>query len=148
MAKLMTVTNSSKIHNDYEHPSKSDTLQVMVSQRAKYMTQRLVLNVHGNTLLHAGELIQVDMPTIRPLLDKSGEEPSPYWHGRYLILSIRHVVENSKGGKHSMVLECVKDAVRTPYPISQENMTINKPDSEVNDIYSLDKQILNQGMVT
>ena len=147
MAKLMTVTNSSKIHNDYEHPSKSETLQVMVSQRAKYMNQRLVLNVHGNTLLHAGDMIQFDMPTIRPLLDKSGEEPSPYWHGRYLILSIRHVVENSKGGKHSMVLECVKDAIRTPYPISQENMTINKPDSEVNDIYSLDKQILNQSRV-
>jgi hypothetical protein len=35
--------------------------------------------------------------------------------GRYLVSGIRHIV-SILDGKHSMVLECLKDSVKRPYP--------------------------------
>jgi len=147
LAKLMTVSNTSKLHDAYDTTQKSETVQQMVSQRAQYMSPELNLDVYGNTLLHAGDMINFDMDLMRPLGEDGKSEPSPYWNGRYLIRAIKHKIVRAKdGGQHTMTIQCVKDSVRTEYPISTETMVVNKPENEVNSIYDLDANLLNSDL--
>ena len=41
-----------------------------------------------------------------------------------------------------MILDCTKDAVRTPYAVELENNTINTPEGTVNSVYDTDADIL------
>ena len=140
MAKLMVDTNTSKLHNDYEIPLPSETTQLQVPQLQQLQGTNLRLLVFGNTLVHAGDVITFDLPLMRPL-GGDRQESNPYYGGRYMIMSIKHVI-NIAAQRHEMILNCMKDAVRTPYPIEKDSNTINTPELGVSNIYTEDSNIL------
>ena len=140
MAKLMVTTQTSKKHNDYESPLKSETVQLSLPQLLQLQNTNLKLLIHGNSLLNAGDIVTFDLPLMRPL-GQDRQETNPYYGGRYMILAIKHVI-NIKAQRYEMVLNCMKDAVRTPFPQEKDNNTVRTPDRGVSNIYTEDSNIL------
>jgi len=133
-SKKMVVTETSKVHNDYEFVPTSDTLPKIVSQKAGYKNLNLSLLVYGNTQINAGDIINFSMPVMQP-----GEkaDPNPYTNGRYLIMAIKHTI-STEAQRHEMTLRCFKDSVRTPYPSETDPLIIDKDNSVRVDIYNED----------
>ena len=141
MSKLMVATQTSKKHNDYESPLKSETVQPQYSQRQQLQNINLKLLVFGNSLIKAGDIITFDLPLMRPLGEGKRQESNPYYAGRYLVMSIKHII-NIQAARYEMILNCAKDAVRTPFAVELENNTIDAPQGGINSIYDTDNQIL------
>ena len=134
---------TSQLHGEIERPPIKDILQKRLSQRLAFQSFKLQLTVNGFTGIQAGDLITFEMPSYEP---KTGSEPTDndiYMSGRYLITSVRHQI-NRKMKKHIMVLECVKDSVRRPYPEEINDTFIGKEkyNEGIIDIYEYDKIIL------
>ena len=121
-SKKMVVTETSKVHNDYEFVPTKETLPKIISQRKSLQNLNLTLLVYGNTILNAGDVINFTVPLERP-----GEKviPNPYTSGRYLIMAIKHTI-SLEAGKHEMTLKCMKDSVRTPYPKEVDALIVGK----------------------
>tara|TARA_Y100001937_G_scaffold65099_1_gene89098 strand:- start:427 stop:1485 length:1059 start_codon:yes stop_codon:yes gene_type:complete len=133
-AKKMVVTETSKVHNDYEFVPSKDTLPQITSQKTGYRNMNMSLLVYGNTSLNCGDIINFSVPVMQP-----GEEvlPNPYTSGRYLIMAIKHTIAVTTQN-HTMVLKCMKDSVRTPYPIEEDALITGKDDINEVDIYKED----------
>jgi len=133
-SKKMVVTETSKVHNDYEFTPASDTLPKITSQRAGYKNMNLSMLVYGNTSLNAGDIINFSAPVMQP-----GEtaQPNPYTNGRYVILAIKHVIA-VETQTHEMVLRCYKDSVRTPLPSESDPLIVDKDNTIKVDIYKED----------
>ena len=133
-AKKMVVTETSKVHNDYEFVPTSDTLPKIISQGRGYRNMNMSLLVYGNTLLNAGDVINFTVPVMQP-----GEEvlPNPYTSGRYVIMAIKHTIAVTTQN-HTMVLRCMKDSVRTPYPKETDPLITGKDDINEVNIYNED----------
>lgn len=141
-AKLMLKADNSMVHNDFDLPSKQSSSQARLSQRLQMRNIAINMEVHGNSLLRAGDLISFDLPLMRPFGEKNKDTPNPYFSGRYMILQIRHIIV-AGDGKYSQVLRCMKDAVRNPYPIETDSLIINTPERGNLSVYDADKIILN-----
>jgi hypothetical protein len=118
-------------------------LQQRLSQRLAFQSFKLQITVNGFTGVQAGDIITFEMPSYEP---RDGNEPSDrdiYMSGRYLVTSIRHQM-NVFIKKHVMVLECMKDSVRSPYPNEINDTFINKEKNNqgIIDIYEFDKQVI------
>jgi len=135
-AKTMVVSETSKVHNDYEFTPNEFLLPLMTHQKQAMRNMNLSLLVYGNTLLNAGDIITFTSPVQRP-----GEpENNPYTSGRYVILAIKHMV-NVEAQRHEMVLKCFKDAVSTPYPTEEDALNqIGKEDITNEEIYNIQKE--------
>ena len=134
---LYLYTNTQNIHNGVGEAPIKDILQKRLSQRLAFMSNRLELTLNGFTGVTAGDLITFEMPSYTP----AGESPiDPYMSGRYLVTSVRHQL-NRKLKKHIMILECMKDSVRRPYPEERNDTFINKEKNNegIIDIYKLDE---------
>ena len=133
-SKKMVVTETSKVHNDYEFVPTSDTLPQIISQRAGYKNLNLSLLVYGNTSINAGDIINFSVPVMQP-----GEkpDPNPYTNGRYLIMAIKHTI-STEAQIHEMTLRCFKDSVRTPFPSESDPLIVDKDNSVRVDIYNED----------
>ena len=133
-SKKMVVTETSKVHNDYEFVPTSDTLPKIVSQKAGYKNLNLSLLVYGNTQINAGDIINFSVPVMQP-----GEkaDPNPYTNGRYLVMAIKHTL-STEAQRHEMTLRCFKDSVRTPYPSETDPLIVDKDNSVRVDIYNED----------
>ena len=133
-AKKMVVTETSKVHNDYEFVPTSDTLPKITSQKTGYKNMNMSLLVYGNTLLNCGDVINFTVPVMQP-----GEEvlPNPYTSGRYVIMAIKHTIAVTTQN-HTMVLRCMKDSVRTPYPKETDPLITGKDDINEVNIYNED----------
>jgi len=72
------------------------------------------IQVPGNTFLQAGDVVGLVMR------NKNGgtSEQDPYLTGRYLARKVRHQFVKQGDGqpKHTLHIECVRDAVKQPYP--------------------------------
>ena len=133
-SKKMVVTETSKVHNDYEFTPASDTIPKITSQKAGYRNMNMTLLVYGNTLLNAGDIINFTVPVMQP---GQSAIPNPYTSGRYLIMAIKHTIAVTTNN-HTMVLKCMKDSVRTPYPREDDPLAVGKENiSEIN-IYNED----------
>lgn len=113
------VSDTSKIHDNAEFPSYVDIVPKRLSQKLAFETMNISLNVPGFTGVSCGELISFEMPAYEPSSRDNPYDNDPYLSGRYLIKSIRHKI-NVTEDYHNMSLECIKDAVKLPYP--QENI--------------------------
>ena len=113
-SKTMVVTETSKVHNDYEFTPTKDTLPYITHDRAGFKNHNLSLLVFGNTQINAGDIIKFTSPLLRP---EGGD--SPYTSGRYIVMAIKHVV-NIEAQRHEMVLKCYKDSVRNEYPREED----------------------------
>ena len=133
-SKKMVVTETSKVHNDYEFVPSSETIPKIISQRKSLENLNLTMTVYGNTLLNAGDVINFSVPLMRP-----GESiiPNPYTSGRYLIMAIKHMI-TLETGTHEMTLRCMKDSVRTPYPKEEDALIVGKDNTEEINIYNED----------
>lgn len=142
-SRLMHYSNTQEIHDDYKDIDAKDYVQNRHSQLLSMSNVNLNLVTYGNTLLHAGDIINFDLPLMRPVGDTI-QETNPYWGGRYLILALKHnisVVDN----RHEMNIKCMKDAVRNNYAIETNTNTINTQEysQSVENIYSKDNDMLN-----
>tara|TARA_B100001057_G_scaffold448510_1_gene488906 strand:+ start:7217 stop:8683 length:1467 start_codon:yes stop_codon:yes gene_type:complete len=138
-------TETSKVHNDYEFVPVNQTLPIRISQRNQLRNAILSLEVPGNSLLSAGDMIKFDVPLMKPVGEGEKQEPSPYYSGRYLVWAIRHVVSNTDGN-YTCVLKCCKDAVNKGFPIETAKNLTDNSQPIVADIYEEDKNIM--GTVT
>ena len=132
-SKKMVVTETSKVHNDYEFVPSKDTLPKITSQMAGFKNMNLSLLVYGNTSLNAGDVINFAAPIMQP-----GEtDNNPYTAGRYLIMAIKHTIA-VETNTHEMVLRCFKDSVRTPLPTESDPLIVGKDNINKIDIYNED----------
>src|SRR6056300_406682 len=65
-SKKMVVTETSKVHNDYEFTPTSRTLPKITSQMAGFKNMNLSLLVYGNTSLNCGDVINYSAPIMQP----------------------------------------------------------------------------------
>ena len=126
-SKVMMYPQDSKVHNDYELPPLQNVLQKKMSQRLSLQNINLTLNVYGNTILHCGDMISFNLPLYRPVGDKDKQQVNPHFAGRYMIMAIKHII-SPPDNRHEMVLKCMKDAVRTEYPIERDTNTLEYPE--------------------
>ena len=148
-AKLMVYCDNQKIHNDYEFPALKDTVQNLLSQRLQIRNVNLSLHVYGNTLLHAGDIINFDLPLMRPVSGSNvSQQSNPQWSGRYLIMGLKHTI-SIPDNRHEMTLKCMKDAVRNDYPIELDNNTVEtyQHTQKVESIYEQDKNFLSEDLL-
>ena len=135
-SKKMVVTETSKVHNNYEFTPTKDTLPKIVSQIAQYKNMNLSLLVYGNTSLNCGDIINFTVPVMQP----KAQNNNPYTSGRYLIMAIKHTI-SVESKSHEMVLKCFKDSVRTPYPREEEGLLVGIEDDTNINIYKEDERI-------
>jgi len=126
-AKLMLYPQDSKVHNDYELPPLENILQKKLSQRLSLQNINLTLNVYGNTLLRCGDMISFNLPLYRPVGEQDKQQANPHFAGRYMIMAVKHII-SPPDNRHEMVLKCMKDAVRTEYPIERDTNTLEYPE--------------------
>ena len=136
-SKKMVVTETSKVHNDYEFTPTNLTLPKIVSQMAQYKNMNLTILAHGYTMLNAGDIINFTEAVRQP-----GEKKldNPYTSGRYLIMAIKHTI-SVESQSHEMVLKCFKDSVRTPLPKEEDGLLVGIEDDTNFDIYKEDERI-------
>tara|TARA_A100001015_G_C15023784_1_gene729376 strand:- start:85 stop:1533 length:1449 start_codon:yes stop_codon:yes gene_type:complete len=136
-SKKMVVTETSKVHNDYEFVPTKDTLPKITSQRAVLRNLSLKLLVYGNTQINAGDIINFTVPIMAPSDKKMA---NPYTSGRYLVLAIKHTI-SVETNTHEMTLQCHKDSVRTPYPREEDALIVGKENDKLFNIYKEDERI-------
>lgn len=139
---LYLESSTTKRHNNIENPNATQILQSRLSQRLAFQSLKLQITVNGFTGLQAGDLITFEMPSHQP---NTGTEPDSdiFMSGRYLVTAIRHQL-NKQLRKHIMVLECMKDSVRKPYPSELNDTFINreKNNDGIIDIYEFDDLVI------
>ena len=136
-SKKMVVTETSKVHNDFEFTPSNLTLPKIVSQLAQFKNMGLSILAHGYTLLNAGDIINFTEPVRQP----GDKKPhNPYTSGRYLIMAIKHTI-SIETQSHTMVLKCFKDSVRTPLPSEEDGLFVGREDNTNIDIYKEDERI-------
>ena len=136
-SKKMVVTETSKVHNDYEFTPSNLTLPKIVSQLAQYRNMGLSILAHGYTMLNAGDIINFTEPVRQP----GDKKPhNPYTSGRYLIMAIKHTI-SIETQSHTMVLKCFKDSVRTPLPSEEDGLFVGIENDTNIDIYKEDEKI-------
>ena len=139
--KSMVVTETSKVHNDYEFTPVKDTLPIMTSQRQSLYNNILTLEVHGNSFLGAGDMISFELPLMRPVGDGEKQQPNPQLSGRYLITAIKHTI-SADTGKYHMALGCSKDSVKQGYLAQTVPYQSKKEEPNAYDIYEEDERML------
>ena len=136
-SKKMVVTETSKVHNDFEFTPSNLTLPKIISQLAQYRNMGLSILAHGYTMLNAGDIINFTEPVRQP----GDKKPhNPYTSGRYLIMAIKHTI-SIETQSHTMVLKCFKDSVRTPLPSEEDGLFVGREDNTNIDIYKEDERI-------
>jgi len=140
-SKSMVVTETSKVHNDYEFTPTKDTLPIRMSQGQSLYNNILSLQVHGNSFLGAGDMISFDLPLMRPVGDGEKQQSNPYISGRYLITAIKHTI-SADTGKYQMSLKCSKDAVKEGYMAEVKPYQSKKEKAQAYDIYEEDERML------
>ena len=136
-SKKMVVTETSKVHNDYEFTPTNLTLPKIVSQMSQYKNMNLTILAHGYTMLNAGDIINFTEAIRQPGEKKTD---NPYTSGRYLIMAIKHTI-SVESKSHEMVLKCFKDSVRTPLPKEEDGLLVGIEDDTNFDIYKEDERI-------
>ena len=144
LQKLMNTTATSKVHNDYDPVPNRDLISNSISQRQQLMNNNLLLNVPGNTKVHAGDLISFSLPSAKPINPGESQELNPYYSGRYLVLQIKHKI-NRIDNKHEMVIRCSKDAVRNMLPVNTETDLVklkDKNNAQIISVFEDDERFL------
>ena len=135
-SKKMVVTETSKVHNDYEFVPVNATLPKITSQKAALKNIVLTMLVYGNTQLNAGDIVNFTLPLLQPVGDKQPVD-NPFFSGRYLVMAVKHTMALGTG-THEMTLRCMKDSVRTPYPSETDPLIVGTDNTKEINIYAND----------
>ena len=137
IARLLVKSSTTKVHNDYEDSGNVGGLGSRTSMRQVMKNHNLSLLVYGNTLINCGDIITFTSPMMRPTGPGEEVELNPYTSGRYLIMAIKHIA-TLETGTHEMILRCMKDSVRTPYPSESDPLIVGKDKTRIDNIYEQD----------
>ena len=136
LQKLMVTSNTQNIHNDYKRANRNEIIQNSQSQRQQLLNNNLVLNVPGNTKVHAGDMISFTLPYAKPVGPNEKQEINPYYAGRYLVLQVKHTI-SPLAKKHEMVLRFAKDSVNTTLPVETDTSIVKLKDKKSIDVITV-----------
>ena len=140
---LYFFTDTKKMHNNAEAPEYHVNVPKRLSQKLAFESFNIGIDVPGFTGVSCGDLIAFEMPAYEPVGADNPFDHDPYLSGRYLIKSIRHKV-STVDDYHMMNLECIKDAVKDPYPMENLDTLSNRENTDRLNVlqYELDDLIL------
>ena len=139
------VTHTENIHNDTQRVPLEYITQRRLSQRLAFESFKIELELFGFTGLSAGDVVTLDIPSYAPYDQTYKSDTDPIASGRYLVTSLRHVL-NFTNKTHFMFIQCLKDSVKRPYPQQNVDTFTNKEleERQVYTIKELDEAIIQQ----
>ena len=100
------------------------------------------IEVHGNTLVNAGDMIEFNLPSQTVAKTEKNERYDFFFNGQFLIKKIRHDFDFGRM-KHEMVLSVVRDDLAVELESTSESHEYeNKPITPTKDIEDFYEQIL------
>ena len=128
--KTYFVSGTDKVHNSYDYLGRKINSGKRISQKAALSSIVLEIKVPGFTGLSVGEVIHFTHPSFKEMKNASEKDHDPRLSGRYLITSIRHMVDLKVNKRHTMVLELVKDSFQQKYPDDTIDLFTNQENEE------------------
>ena len=121
-------TASDKLHSVGTDNNADEWLQESISRELQRDYFTLKIETYGDTNIMCGDLINIVIPSNRPLSPTGGhEQMDPILSGRYLVTSLKHQVTPSES-MHSMVMTVMKDSVETAIPVLDTTYPQAPPD--------------------
>ena len=114
--KIHFLSETDKVHNNYDYLGKNSNTQKRIAQKAALSTVVLEIEVPGFTGISVGEVVHFTHPSFKPVKTSTEKDYDPYLSGRYLITSIRHMVNLKLTKNHTMLVELVKDSFNQSLP--------------------------------
>jgi len=136
LQKLMVTSDTVHLHDGYERPNSYSLIHNSQSQRQQLLNNNLILNVPGNTMVHAGDMISFTLPFAKPVGPNEKQEINPYYAGRYLVLQVKHVISRI-AKKHEMILRCTKDSVNSTLPVETDTDVVKLKDKKNKDVITV-----------
>jgi len=110
-------TASDKLHSLGTDNNAEEWLQESISRELQRDYFTLKIETYGDTNIMCGDMINVLIPSNRPLpTSNTSEAYDPILSGRYLVTSLKHMILPEKS-MHSMVMTVMKDSVESATPI-------------------------------
>ena len=111
-----------------------------ISQKAALSSIILEIKVPGFTGISVGEVVHFTHPSFKELKNSADKDSDPRLSGRYLITSIRHMVDLKIQKRHTMLLELVKDSFAQSLPEDTVDLFTNQENDKGESYlqYSLD----------
>ena len=114
-------TASDKLHSIGTDNNADEWLQESISRELQRDYFTLKIETYGDTNIMCGDMINVVIPSNKPLPKDSGSEAiDPILSGRYLVTSLKHMVLPLES-MHSMVMTVMKDSVESATPVKEIN---------------------------
>ena len=112
-------TASDKLHSVGTDNNADEWLQESISRELQRDYFTLKIETYGDTNIMCGDMINVVIPSNKPLPKSSGSEAiDPILSGRYLVTSLKHMVLPLES-MHSMVMTVMKDSVEKATPVKE-----------------------------
>ena len=89
------------------------TLQNRISQMQQINNIKLNITISGDTTRKVGDVLNLELPSIEPVLGDGTIPMDKLYNGRYLVTGLRHKIDSSS---HLMVMEVVKDSYFSSLP--------------------------------
>ena len=110
-------TASDNLHTEGTDNNAEEWLQESISRELEREYFTLKIETYGNTDIMAGDMINIFIPSNKPLSISAGKEAiDPILSGRYLITSLHHKVTPTESS-HTMVMTVMKDSVSIATPV-------------------------------
>ena len=131
--KLHFSSFTDKVHNDYNFLGRNSFVaQKRIAQKAALSSIILELELPGFTGISVGEVVHFTHPSFRSIKKSTENDFDPYLTGRYLISSIRHMVNLKITKKHTMLVELIKDSFAKPLPEDSVDLFTGQENEEGN----------------
>jgi hypothetical protein len=112
-------TASDKLHSLGTDNNADEWLQESISRELEREYFTLKIETYGNTDVMAGDMINVSIPSNKPLSVSSGKDAvDPILSGRYLVTSLHHKVTPTDQN-HTMTMTIMKDSVSIATPVRE-----------------------------
>ena len=92
-------------------PDPQNTLQER-SSTINQLERGLILNIstHGNTSIHAGDIVRVDIPLVASIKTQKNRKNDRFYQGVFLVKKVKHEFDFTVN-KHASILTLVKDSL-------------------------------------
>ena len=136
-SKIFVHPSATNLHSTGIHNNSEKWLQEGRSRGLSRKFFTLRIETYGNTNVTVGDLINVQIPSNRPLSTAEAKDSGDRTlSGRYLITELHHLVVPSTQS-HSMVMRVMKDSFENEMPVgevqykSEPRGMVNNPDPEL-----------------
>ena len=128
-------TGSAKLFSDVPQGSDNNADEWLQESRSRELQRdyfTLKIETYGDTDIMCGDMINVLIPTNKPIPAAAGTEAyDPILSGRYLVTSLKHMIMPEES-MHSMVMTVMKDSVERASSVKETNFP--EPPSGMADI--------------